>query len=337
TGDKSLASIMFLDATQLKIREKTTFTIRSERLEKRALKTDLKINKGEMWLKVPEGSTFRIETPTSVASVKGTEINIFVDEDGATTLTVIEGAVEFLNEMGTILATEMTTSKTTLGVAPTPPKSIPKKEIPVWQQEVKEEQKLILTLGKPGEKEVGKPFNLQIEVQNIQTGKTVLDYDEDVTVSLSGDGVVFSIDGGQTWIDEAVVKMIKGKGLLKGKGTTFSEKTLTASGSGVSPGKLIIKIKHSKKTMDRIKGKATKVLEKVDPALGEKISGKEMKESRISKGVGTEEDILEKIDSGEYEVISKEIIENPDGSIRVIIRAKPVAVAEKPLRGGGPK
>ena len=48
---------------------------------------------------------FQIETPTAVASVKGTELDVNFDfNEELTTLTVVDGLVEFGNELGTITA-----------------------------------------------------------------------------------------------------------------------------------------------------------------------------------------------------------------------------------------
>ncbi len=111
TGEASFSSIMFLDRSLVKIRENSKFTIKSKRTVKRELDTEIYMKVGELNLKAAKGSQFRIQTPTSVASVKGTELNLLVEEDGTTILTVIEGTVAFMNEMGEVLATEMTISR----------------------------------------------------------------------------------------------------------------------------------------------------------------------------------------------------------------------------------
>ena len=94
------SSIMFLDRSLVKIRENSKFTIKSKRTIKRELNTEINLKVGELNLKATKGSKFKIQTPTSVASVKGTELNLLVRDDGTTILTVIEGTVAFLNEMG---------------------------------------------------------------------------------------------------------------------------------------------------------------------------------------------------------------------------------------------
>ena len=124
TGQESFSSIMFLDRSLVKIRENSKFTIKSKRTIKRELNTEINLKVGELNLKATKGSKFKIQTPTSVASVKGTELNLLVKDDGTTILTVIEGTVAFLNEMGEILATEMTTSIASVGESPSIPITI---------------------------------------------------------------------------------------------------------------------------------------------------------------------------------------------------------------------
>jgi len=319
TGEASFSSIMFLDRSLVKIRENSKFTIKSKRTVKRELDTEIYMKVGELNLKAAKGSQFKIQTPTSVASVKGTELNLLVEEDGTTILTVIEGTVAFMNEMGEVLATEMTISRSSVNEAPSEPKEIPKNELPTWVGKVKENWRLNLSPDKPGEKEVGKPFNLQINVEDAKDGKMALDYNNEVNLSSSGADFVFSVDGGQSWTSDAVIKLIKGRGVIKGKGVAFGKSTLTVSGGSSSPGELSISTKRSKAIMT----KTERALEKVDPELAEIVAGKQILSSRVSIGTGSVESILDAINSGKLEVTSKEVIENPDGTIRVILKVNP--------------
>ena len=90
TGEASFSSIMFLDRSLVKIRANSKFTIKSKRTVKRELDTEINMKVGELNLTATKGSKFKIHTPTSVASVKGTELNLLVNEDGTSVLTVIE-------------------------------------------------------------------------------------------------------------------------------------------------------------------------------------------------------------------------------------------------------
>jgi len=104
TGANSLAAIRFADdGSVLRMNPNTEMQIRAEG-ERAALRKTLQIDFGEMWARVNrrEGAEYRIETPTAVAAVKGTEFYVRVAEDGATTIITLEGALDFFNDVGTV-------------------------------------------------------------------------------------------------------------------------------------------------------------------------------------------------------------------------------------------
>jgi hypothetical protein len=322
TGSASFSSIMFLDRSMIKVRENTKFTVKSKRTVKRELETDINVAVGEMNVKTTTGSKFKIQTPTSVASVKGTEFNLMVEKDGTTHLTVLEGTVEFMNELGVILATEMTSSVSRAGVSPSNPISVPKKAVPSWQKKTKEAWKLKLSPDKPGGKDIGKPFNIKINAKD-SGGNNALDYSEEVTISAK-DGIQVSGDGGQSWSSEVSVKLNKGKGVLKAKGIEIGKRVVVVTGENSSPGKLVVNMKRSKEAMNKINSKASKALGKIAPNLANKISGKTLKGSSISKGSGNTEDVFDQLLNGLMQLSGEpQVVENPDGSVKVIMKVKP--------------
>ena len=104
TGFNSLAAIKFTDNSAIiKMRENTYLTINAER-EERTLSKRLYMEAGDLWARVrPESGPFRVETPTAVASVKGTEWVMFVSPDGDTCVVYgIAGLIELLNDYGVV-------------------------------------------------------------------------------------------------------------------------------------------------------------------------------------------------------------------------------------------
>ena len=65
-----------------------------------------------------------MQTRTAIAGVRGTEINMKVADDGTSTLTVIEGEVDFSNEFGTVLVGQAQQSTARSGAAPTAPVTV---------------------------------------------------------------------------------------------------------------------------------------------------------------------------------------------------------------------
>ena len=101
TGENSMATLIFTDdKSLLKIRSSSELTVYGER-ENRSGKKRLTMEIGQMWAKVQKsGSEFRMETPSGVAAVKGTEWYGMIIEDGSSVFIVLDGIVELLNELG---------------------------------------------------------------------------------------------------------------------------------------------------------------------------------------------------------------------------------------------
>ncbi|MEA2095529.1 MAG: FecR family protein [Candidatus Cloacimonadota bacterium] len=109
TKAESYAAIQFEDKSSIiKLFPNTILNIRAEKQGEKYNKKSL-LKMGELWAKVEKGTgKFEIETPTTVASVKGTNFMLNILEDGTTELFTFEGEVIFQNkitgEAETILA-----------------------------------------------------------------------------------------------------------------------------------------------------------------------------------------------------------------------------------------
>lgn len=104
TGANTLVAIIFIDdKTMLKIRSDSEIRLHGEK-EQKGIAKKLAMEFGEIWTRVtPGGAGFRLETPSGVAAVKGTEFYALTDRSGHTTIIGIEGFVEFFNELGSVL------------------------------------------------------------------------------------------------------------------------------------------------------------------------------------------------------------------------------------------
>jgi ferric-dicitrate binding protein FerR (iron transport regulator) len=101
TERASKAFIRLADGTQVAMNEETTFLVQARREKAHGVTRIFKLLVGEMWLKTAEPVAIEVETPVATAAIKGTEFNIRVQPDGKSTLTVIEGLVEFGTPFGT--------------------------------------------------------------------------------------------------------------------------------------------------------------------------------------------------------------------------------------------
>ena len=104
TGSDALVAIVFSDDKSLmKIRSESEVAIRGERTKK-GFRKRISMSLGQLWAKVtPGGGGFRVETPSGVAAVKGTEFYLLCDESGMTTVIGIEGIVQLFNELGSVM------------------------------------------------------------------------------------------------------------------------------------------------------------------------------------------------------------------------------------------
>ena len=132
TGNDGFGALVYLDdKSTIKVKENTDFDVIGTR-GKEGISKRIKINAGAIKAKIPKGSAggFIIETPTSVATVKGTEFWLVTSTDGDQVFG-LEGSVELkntisgevvmvgVNETGTSLATGE------VNVAETIPEDVP--------------------------------------------------------------------------------------------------------------------------------------------------------------------------------------------------------------------
>ncbi len=118
TSDNSLAALVFTDdKSLLKVRSNSNITIKGKREEEGIVKR-IQLAFGEIWAKVSKQRTdMRVESPSGVATVKGTEFNCLVAEDNFFVLCR-EGLVELANQFGTMLLGANEMARIRQGAAP---------------------------------------------------------------------------------------------------------------------------------------------------------------------------------------------------------------------------
>ena len=101
TGKNGYIALMYLDdKTVVKMLGNSDLTIMGDRSGNKINKSlDIKYGKIAANVKPQKGKEFRISTPTSVASVKGTEFAIQSDPSSGDSFTLIEGLIEVTNSI----------------------------------------------------------------------------------------------------------------------------------------------------------------------------------------------------------------------------------------------
>lgn len=102
TGDLSKMALLFADRTQIRLAPNSVLQIK-EAANASGGKTAVDINRGRTWMQsktAPGGLT--VQTPSALASIRGTDWEIEVGPDGRSTLTVLSGEVDFSNAQGSV-------------------------------------------------------------------------------------------------------------------------------------------------------------------------------------------------------------------------------------------
>ena len=115
TGAASLASILCVDESQIKLNENTVVIMKSISPSPRlqpvtpaqeqapAPPSHYEVPQGEIWLRNKhEKFRFELETPAVTATIRGTELNIKVQRNGTTSVILLEGNVCLTNPQGEV-------------------------------------------------------------------------------------------------------------------------------------------------------------------------------------------------------------------------------------------
>ena len=318
-------AIIFLDGSNIKIREKTEIEIISSRLGAKQLMTQMYISEGQTWNKVSKGnnSEFEIKTPTAVASVKGTEFNIdFNDLTESTTLTVIEGEVLFGNDINSILAGALEGASVKKDEAPEKYKVDPK-DLPDWQKNIEPSWDFKLTPNKTGKHLINKPIKVSIQTIDTKSNKIDNSFNNEVQIATDNDFLFVSADG-TTWSSTENIILKNGKGTVHVKGGSEGVTSIIVGSDNAESKKLAFDFFISntqKKTMDN---KLSKVIGKKGYSdISQYIEGKSLKSTNVTSGEANIDEILQKIDTGELEIDKIEQVLNDDGTTRVLLVVKP--------------
>ena len=111
TGEDGKAAIKYGEGLQLRANASTVLTISQdpdmEDPGEDPSSIDMEI--GELFSEMDnelmgEDATFKVNTPSGVVAVRGTEFNVAVDEEGKAKINVLDGVVAVFNELGEVLA-----------------------------------------------------------------------------------------------------------------------------------------------------------------------------------------------------------------------------------------
>ena len=325
TDKNVFVAIVFLDGSIVKIQSNTEIEIKSSRITAKELKTQMYISEGQAWSKISKQNNgeFRIKTPTAVASVKGTEFDVdFDDMSESTSLVVLEGEVEFGNELGTVIAGAMQGASVTQDEAPVEYTVAPE-DLPNWQNNTDPSWEILLTPNRTGKQSVNQPIKISIQMINSITNEVENSFNNEVQVSVDSELLFVSIDG-STWLGNANISIKDGKGTVLVKGSGEGKPSIIVSSEDSESSKLQLEFFISKSQKHSIGGKVSALASKKGlSAIVDAIEGKSLKSTAIVSGEANIEDVLQKVDTGELEIIDHQKIDNSDGSVTIKLIIKP--------------
>ena len=325
TDKNVFVAIVFLDGSIVKIQSNTEIEIKSSRITAKELKTQMYISEGQAWSKISKQNNgeFRIKTPTAVASVKGTEFDIdFDDMSESTSLVVLEGEVEFGNELGTVIAGAMQGASVTQDEAPVEYTVAPE-DLPNWQNNTDPSWEILLTPNRTGKQSVNQPIKISIQMINSITNEVENGFNNEVQVSVDSELLFVSIDG-STWLGNANISIKDGKGTVLVKGGGEGKPSIIVSSEDSESSKLQLEFFISESQKHSLGGKVSALASKKGlSVILDAIEGKSLKSTAIVSGEANIEDVLQKVDTGELEIIDHQKIDNSDGSVTIKLIIKP--------------
>ena len=324
--DKNVyVAIVFLDGSNVKIQSNTEIEIKSSRITAKELKTQMYIAEGQAWSKVAQqkNGEFKIKTPTAVASVKGTEFDVeFDDLAESTTLTVLEGSVEFSNDLGSILAGAMEGATASKEEVPSQYK-VSEEELPKWQNNIDASLELKLTPDRTGRLPVDQPFKVSVQVIDAKTKESNNSFNESIQVSTDSDLLFISNDG-SSWVNSIDMNLKDGRGTIHIKGGYQGKPSIVASSEDSESTKLQFEFYVSKSQKRTMNQKLSNIVSKKGfSGITEVIDGKSLKSTSVVSGSANIEEILQKIDTGELEIEDYISTTNSDGSVSIKLIIKP--------------
>ncbi len=124
------AALVLDDGSVIALKENTELALKDKQAGKK--RSRIKLLLGRLWAKIkPQDSQLEIETPTAVAAIKGTSVELIIDGKKVT-LIVWDGLVEFFNDWGKVLAKASQQSTAESGQAPGQPVNIDLSKLNQW-------------------------------------------------------------------------------------------------------------------------------------------------------------------------------------------------------------
>jgi len=254
TGDKAI--IFYNTGTRVLINENTTIEIQAE-VETAGGKPTVERTRlilGEIYNRAK--GNYEVETPSSVASVRGTEFDALTEGD-TDTFVGYQGLIEIMNQFGSVLLRQLQMVTVNKGEAPGDPTTISQSDADRrrgWIDGVEPTWKLNIIPEGGTEQQLMGVFNLTIRA--LKEGVI----DTDATFALTefitdSNAIEFSTDNGKTWSSEPPkITILNGQASLSARINREATVNITASAEDAETASLQISAAKpkEKKTLELI-------------------------------------------------------------------------------------
>lgn len=322
TGGGAYAAVLFVDGSLVKLQENSSVTLQAERTESGALDTRMKLPLGKIWAKVTRrDSKFEVETPSSVASVKGTELAVWVAGDGTSTLFVFMGIVEFSNPLGKVTVRQNQKSEARPEEAPAPPKKMTSKEQKAREPEMGASWQLEMKSSNENPT-AGEQYRIKISALDAKTGKQDPVCGASVIVASNSEEHSFSLYGVE-WTPQIEAPLIGGGLNFYGKSDEPGQVQLTAQANECRPHKIDISFAEQQQQAPPEGDWESEAVFTILRNLG--ITDAENMGyvgGQITQGESAFDYTLRQLLDGGMEVEGFEIIEMPNGYKKIVLRIK---------------
>lgn len=239
TGNKARIIYNATGASVL-LNENTQIEVHSQAGAKPKLSKDrTKLIMGEILNKVIPGSKVEVETPSSVASVRGTVFNSqYNPNTDEATFLVLESTVELMNQFGAVVLNQYQTSTVKTGQAPPDPTTLSAsdaKKKTTWQDGVEPKWRLNMVPEGGTDHEIGAAFTIGLAILNTKTLSLDNGASLTLTPAVTGDFFEFSTDGGKTWTGAPQINIVNGLASFQARAKAVGGIELSVSTKDAEP------------------------------------------------------------------------------------------------------
>jgi hypothetical protein len=252
TGNKAMI-LYNRSGSRVLLNENTQIEIQAEAATTGAKPTKerTRLIAGEIYSHISPGNNYEVETPSSVASVRGTEFDSkYALETDEATYLVLESTVQLMNQLGSVLLQQLQTSTVRVGQAPPTPQTLSQGEanrLTNWTAGVEPRWRLNMAPEGGTDHEAGAEFSIGFSA--IDTQSNSLDNTASFELrsfAASSDIIEFSSDNGKTWTATPVVRVVNGVTTIRARVKAEGSVELSAAADDAEPAVVALTVTKAK-------------------------------------------------------------------------------------------